>query len=81
MKDRIGAAAARRIALAAQGFGERRDKHQVLDRRHLKRFLSRNGLLQIDSVNVLVRAHYMPIFSRLASGSSVLSCATLSSAK
>jgi len=64
MKDGISAAAARRIALAAQGFGERRDKHPALDRRHLKRFLSRNGLLQIDSVNVLVRAHYMPIFSR-----------------
>lgn len=65
MKDRIGAAAARRIALAAQGFGERRGALPALDRRHLKRFLSRNGLLQIDSVNVLVRAHYMPVFSRL----------------
>jgi uncharacterized protein YcaQ len=65
MKDRIGAAAARRIALAAQGFGERRGALPALDRRHLKRFLSRNGLLQIDSVNVLVRAHYMPVFSRM----------------
>ena len=64
MKDRIGAAAARRIALAAQGLGERRGTHPALERRHLKRFLSRNGLLQIDSVNVLVRAHYMPLFSR-----------------
>lgn len=65
MKDRIGAAAARRIALAAQGFGERRGVLPSVERRHLKRFLARNGLLQIDSVNVLVRAHYMPLFSRL----------------
>ncbi|HHZ11037.1 MAG TPA: winged helix-turn-helix domain-containing protein [Rhizobiales bacterium] len=65
MKESISAAAARRMALAAQGFGERRGVLPAVDRRHLKRFLSRNGLLQIDSVNVLVRAHYMPIFSRL----------------
>ena len=35
------------------------------DRRHLKRVLARLGLFQIDSVSVLVRAHYMPLFSRL----------------
>ena len=33
--------------------------------RHLRRQLQRSHLLQIDSVNVLVRAHYMPLFSRL----------------
>jgi uncharacterized protein YcaQ len=64
MKEKLSLAMARRTALAAQGFGERRPAGPI-DRRHLKRFLNRNGLLQVDSVNVLVRAHYMPLFSRL----------------
>jgi uncharacterized protein YcaQ len=64
MKDKISLKAARRIAIAAQGFGEKRPTAPA-DRRYLKRFLARNGLLQMDSVNVLVRAHYMPLYSRL----------------
>lgn len=64
MQDKISLRTARRVALAAQGFGERRPAAPS-DRRQLKRFLARNGLLQIDSVNVLVRAHYMPLYSRL----------------
>lgn len=36
-----------------------------VDRRHLRRVLSRLGLFQIDSVSAVVRAHYMPLFSRL----------------
>jgi uncharacterized protein len=60
---RISEAQARRIALAAQGFGEARPAEP--GRRHLNRTLERLHLLQIDSVNVLVRAHYMPLFSRL----------------
>ena len=32
---------------------------------HVKRAIDRLGLLQIDSVNVLARAHYLPLFSRL----------------
>jgi len=53
--------AARRIALAAQGFGARPAPD---DRRRILRAVDRTGLLQIDSVNVLVRSHYLPAFSR-----------------
>ena len=64
MTETISLAAARRIVLAAQGFAEPKPGGAV-DRRHLKRVLSRLGLFQIDSVSVIVRAHYMPLFSRL----------------
>src|SRR5262245_27661769 len=62
--DKISVDAARRIALAAQGFAEP-GPAGVVDRRHFKRVLARLGLFQIDSVSVIVRAHYMPLFSRL----------------
>ncbi|MCJ2132557.1 winged helix DNA-binding domain-containing protein [Methylobacterium sp. J-026] len=57
-------AEARRIALAAQGFG-RADRRADVGTARMRRAIGRLGLLQIDSVNVLVRAHYMPLFSRL----------------
>jgi uncharacterized protein YcaQ len=62
--DVIGPAAARRAALAAQGFADARPAGG-LTRRHLARLLARIRLLQLDSVNIAVRAHYMPVFSRL----------------
>ncbi|WP_394892729.1 winged helix-turn-helix domain-containing protein [Mesorhizobium sp. AaZ16] len=64
MKETISVAMARRIALAAQGFAESRPAAAIA-RRHLAKVLARIGLLQIDSVSVVVRAHYMPLFSRL----------------
>ncbi|UHC15318.1 winged helix DNA-binding domain-containing protein [Methylobacterium currus] len=54
---------ARRVALAAQGFHAARPA--LAGHRHLAGTIDRLGLHQIDSVNVLVRAHYLPAFSRL----------------
>jgi uncharacterized protein YcaQ len=59
----LSQAQARRIALAAQGFLDR--PHQPPTMRTLTRTLGRTGVLQVDSVNVLQRAHYMPLFSRM----------------
>lgn len=59
----IPAGQARRMALAAQGFGRRRP--ETPSAAHVDRLIGRLGLLQIDSVNVLARAHTVPLFSRL----------------
>jgi uncharacterized protein YcaQ len=59
----LSRAQARRVAIAAQGFLDPR--HATPDLRTLGRTVRRTGVLQIDSVNVLQRAHYMPLFSRM----------------
>lgn len=61
-RETISAGEARRIALAAQGFGPRPPAEPTP--RDLHRRIEKLGVLQIDSVNVLVRSHYLPLFSR-----------------
>ena len=55
---------ARRIALAAQGFGRPRPARPP-GVGQIAALVNRLGVLQLDSVNVFSRAHYMPVFSRL----------------
>jgi uncharacterized protein YcaQ len=62
--DSLSLRQARRIALSAQGFTDPAPAGAP-DVRHLRRVIRRVGLLQMDSVNVLMRAHYMPLYSRL----------------
>jgi uncharacterized protein YcaQ len=59
----VSAAEARRIALAAQGFAARRPR--VPGEGDVVATVRRLGLVQLDSVNVLVRSHYLPVYSRL----------------
>jgi len=61
--DRLSLSQARRVALAAQGFLDK--PHAPPTMRTLQRTLDRTGVLQVDSVNVLARAHYMPLYSRM----------------
>lgn len=60
---RVSLAQARRIALAAQGFTD--PPHRRPDIRTLRRTVGRTGVVQIDSVNVVQRAHYQPLYSRM----------------
>ena len=59
----LSRAQARRIALGAQGFLD--PVHASPTMRTLARTVARTGVLQVDSVNVLARAHLMPLYSRM----------------
>ncbi|MEO6825937.1 MAG: crosslink repair DNA glycosylase YcaQ family protein [Microbacteriaceae bacterium] len=65
MTSTISAALARRVALAAQGFG--RASPAAIGVRQVRGLIRRINLLQIDSVNVFERSHYLPAFARLGS--------------
>lgn len=61
---KVGIEAARRIALAAQGFNRPSPAGRV-DARHFRRVMSDLGVIQLDSVVVCVRTHYMPFYARI----------------
>lgn len=62
MVESLSPAQARRVALAAQGFGRPRGP---VGTRQLNLALQRLAVLQLDSVNVFERSHYLPLFARL----------------
>lgn len=63
MTETLSPKTARRIALSAQGFG--RTLPAAPGRTHVRDLIRRLGVVQIDSVNVVTRTHYLPAFSRL----------------
>src|ERR1051325_10717088 len=62
MRSSLSLAEARRLAVASQGFGARPARPGIAD---VRKVVQQIHAFQIDSVNVLVRAHYVPAFARL----------------
>jgi uncharacterized protein len=62
MRITLSLSEARRLAVASQGFGPKPVKPSIA---HVRALATRLHAFQIDSVNVLVRAHYVPAFARL----------------
>ncbi|KXO98158.1 winged helix-turn-helix domain-containing protein [Tsukamurella pseudospumae] len=56
---------ARRIALAAQGFESGFAGNAAPTMRQVQKTIDRLRLIQIDSVNVVARSQYLPLFARL----------------
>lgn len=65
MTQVVSLALARRIALTAQGLHRARPPAWGATTRDLTRVVNTLQIIQIDSVNVLTRSHYLPFFSRL----------------
>lgn len=70
MPTSLSLSQARRLALAAQGFN--RQARATVKPARLNQLLEQLGVVQIDSVNAVVRSHYLPLFSRLGGYSSAL---------
>lgn len=64
VNESLSAAQARRIFLDAQGLASKR-RSKTPRAADFDAYLERQGVLQLDTVNVLARAHYLPLFSRL----------------
>ncbi|MET9314588.1 crosslink repair DNA glycosylase YcaQ family protein [Kribbella sp. NPDC003505] len=60
--DDVSVESARRVALRAQGFGGPRGRADV---RRVRKAIRQTGVLQLDSVNVVCRSHYLPAFARV----------------
>jgi uncharacterized protein YcaQ len=65
MSSVVSRGEARALALVAQGFGHARPRHAPSQAASIRAAVREVGLLQLDSVNVFCRSHYMPLFSRL----------------